>query len=836
MGDSSNIDNRLETDTLRDVESNIQATEQTSLLGTRQTSTYNSVSFDDSVLGQNVNVGENTLHRRHRIWHPVRSLSSDEFARSQKRHHSHSEDSRSFREKGRRWLHRRNGVYDEDRQAILEENNGIRVWVDDYTTIDWIHDHVKERIRVRKMRQFKGLGAAWRNVWDRSQAWLLVTITGVITACIAALISIVSEWLTDLKNGYCTTNFRFNRKFCCWNHSGNEFCPEWVSWSEATSSTNIDPILVDFFFYIMWAVGLSFMAALMVKYTAEHNTTKSRNLPHKKKISYYAAGSGIPEVKVILGGFVIRGFLGIKTLWVKAIGLCFSVSSGLNTGKEGPLVHVACCVGNIASRIFTKYNKNEGKRREILSASAAAGVAVAFAAPVGGVLFSLEEVSYYFPAKTMIRSYFCALIAAFTLKLIDPFRTGKLVMFQVTYDRDWKFFELAGFLILGIFGGLFGVLFTKVNIGWSRFRRNSWLNSYPVAEVLVVTLVTAVVSFWNPYTRMGLTELASELFNECSPSDDNEGLCVNQISQMWPVVKLLLQTFLIRSILLVFTFGIRVPAGIFLPSLTMGGIAGRLVGLCMQYLTMRFPDSSVFSSCNSSGSCVIPGVYGIVGAAATLAGATRTTVSLVVIMFELTGGLTYVLPIMIAVMIAKWVSDALSPHGIYDELIELNGLPYLDNKHEHIHHKSTIDIVETFVETIDVNEPNTVSQLRTKLARMVDCGYGDSGIPILEGENLVGYIACNELEHALERINTSGDTVLCNFKRGAQYPADPLTDFTPYMDNAPLAVDKNASVELVMELFTKLGLRYLCVVHTGKYVGVIDKKRVLSYLKEFEEH
>jgi len=79
--------------------------------------------------------------------------------------------------------------------------------------------------------------------------------------------------------------------------------------------------------------------------------------------------------------------------------------------------------------MFEKYNFNDGnrimpltltkgKRREILSACAAAGIAVAFASPVGGVLFSLEEVSYYFPPKTMWRAFFCAVTAALTLKVI----------------------------------------------------------------------------------------------------------------------------------------------------------------------------------------------------------------------------------------------------------------------------------------------------------------------------------------------------------------------------------------------------------------------------------
>jgi chloride channel 3/4/5 len=96
----------------------------------------------------------------------------------------------------------------------------------------------------------------------------------------------------------------------------------------------------------------------------------------------------------MLSGFVLHGYLGVKTLVVKTLALILSVASGLSLGKEGPYVHIATCVGNVACRMFSKYSHNDGKRREVLSASAASGIAVAFGAPLGGVLFSLEEVRY----------------------------------------------------------------------------------------------------------------------------------------------------------------------------------------------------------------------------------------------------------------------------------------------------------------------------------------------------------------------------------------------------------------------------------------------------------
>jgi chloride channel 3/4/5 len=86
----------------------------------------------------------------------------------------------------------------------------------------------------------------------------------------------------------------------------------------------------------------------------------------------------------------MQGFLGFWTFLIKSICLPFAIASGLSVGKEGPSVHYAVCAGNVISRYFDKYRRNAAKTREILTATAAAGVAVAFGSPIGGVLFSLE--------------------------------------------------------------------------------------------------------------------------------------------------------------------------------------------------------------------------------------------------------------------------------------------------------------------------------------------------------------------------------------------------------------------------------------------------------------
>lgn len=164
---------------------------------------------------------------------------------------------------------------------------------------------------------------------------------------------------------------------------------------------------------------------------------------------------------------------------------------------------------------------------------------------------------------------------------------------------------------------------------------------------------------------------------------------------MYKAIWLLILALILKLIMTIFTFGMKVPCGLFIPSLCLGAIAGRIVGIGMEQLAFAYPKNLLFSGeCSTGDDCITPGLYAMVGAAAVLGGVTRMTVSLVVIMFELTGGVRYIVPLMAAAMASKWVGDALGRQGIYDAHIALNGYPFLDSKDEFAHTSLAADVMQ----------------------------------------------------------------------------------------------------------------------------------------------
>lgn len=481
------------------------------------------------------------------------------------------------------------------------------------------------------------------------------------------------------------------------------------------------------------------------------------------------------------------------------------------------------------------------RKREVFSAAAAAGISVAFGSPIGGVLFSLEQLSYYFPDKTMWQSFVCAMVAAVTLQAFNPFRSGKLIMYQVTYHDGWHDFELVPFAFLGLLGGLYGGMFIKINMAVAEWRKSRSYLKGPVTQVVIIAIVTALISFPIKFMRAQASELVYFLFAECADlHEDTLGLCKEGRANTG-VITLLLLSALLGIILASFTFGLTIPAGIILPSMAIGGLYGRAVGLSVQVMQEAWPNGFIFSSCEPDKQCVTPGTYAIIGAASALGGATRMTVSIVVIMFELTGALPYVLPIMIAVMISKWVGDAISPSSIYEAWIRFNGYPFLDNRDDNGTSIPDVPAAQVMTRIEDLffitATGHTIRSLRRMLTQQLYRGF-----PVIDNDRdalLLGYISRTELAYALSTAvsaprNLSEDTEAYFSHQPLSDPTTSL-DLRPWMDQTPITLNAAASFQLTFSMFQRLGLRYVLFTDKGSLKGLLTKKDVWYVMNGIEE-
>ncbi|KAJ9134424.1 Chloride channel protein [Pleurostoma richardsiae] len=708
------------------------------------------------------------------------------------------------------------------------EGPGRRVGYEDLTAIDWIFEYTKERQRLRVLySSASGLIGYAQRLLDASQVWVILVLSGIAVGVLAAGIDVTTDWLGDLKAGYCSSQdggaFYLNKAFCCLGYDETSQCSGWRPWSAALGIKSAGgKWFIEYFFFLLFSVTLAICASVLVK-----------------EYAIYAKHSGIPEIKTVLGGFIIRRFLGTWTLITKSLGLCLAVGSGLWLGKEGPLVHVACCCANLFIKLFANINENEARKREVLSAAAASGISVAFGSPIGGVLFSLEQLSYYFPDKTMWQSFVCAMTAAVVLQAFDPFRSGKLVLYQVKYTTSWHGFELIPFAVLGILGGIYGGLFIKANMKVAQWKKStSWLPG-PVAQVAIVSILTALINYPNLYMRAQNSELVSSLFSECSQVlDDQFGLCKTGAATAGTIV-LLLFAAVLGFILAAITFGLQIPAGIILPSMAIGALTGRAVGIIMEIWQHNHPGFLPFQSCEPDLPCITPGVYAIIGAAATLAGVTRMTVSIVVIMFELTGALTYVLPIMIAVMISKWVGDAFSRRGIYESWIHFNEYPFLDNSEEMVIPDIPASQIMTRIEDLVVL--TATGHTIASLERVLDA-HPYRGFPVVSDPRdaiLLGYISRAELAYNLRTAARAPRSLPPETEAffSHQPLADPRAtlDLRPWMDQTPITLPSRSSLHLAVSYFQKLGLRYVLFCDRGVLQGLLTKKDVWYVLNGAEE-
>uniref|UniRef100_A0A674D4B4 Chloride voltage-gated channel 2 n=2 Tax=Salmo trutta TaxID=8032 RepID=A0A674D4B4_SALTR len=431
-----------------------------------------------------------------------------------------------------------------------------------------------------------------------------------------------------------------------------------------------------------------------------------------------AVGSGIPEMKTILRGVVLKEYLTFKTFVAKVIGLTCALGSGMPLGKEGPFVHVASLCAALLSKfmaaLFGGIYMNELRNTEMLSAACAVGVGCCFAAPIGGVLFSIEVTSTFFAVRNYWRGFFAATFSAFIFRVLAVWNQDEetiTALFKTRFRLDFPFDlqELPAFAILGIACGFGGALFVYLNrLIVECMRKQKTINKFLLRKRLVfpamVTLIISTLTFppgFGQFMAGQLTQhesLVALLDNRTwSCQGVAEEFDYISHSHAWKHPQVNVFITLVFFIVMKFWMSavattMPVPCGAFMPVFLIGAAFGRLVG---ETMAVMFPDGI-----HADGSVypIVPGGYAVVGAAA-LSGAVTHTVSTAVIVFELTGQISHILPVMIAVILANAVAQSLQP-SLYDSIIRIKKLPYLPELGMGHHEKYNVRVEDIMVRDV----------------------------------------------------------------------------------------------------------------------------------------
>jgi CIC family chloride channel protein len=414
-----------------------------------------------------------------------------------------------------------------------------------------------------------------------------------------------------------------------------------------------------------------------------------------------ARGHGVPEVMVAVArnGGRIRPQVAV----VKAVASAFCIGGGGSVGREGPIVQIGSALGSSLAQLV---HLDERRIKLLVACGAAGGIAATFNAPLAGVFFAMEIIL----RRWETQSFGMIVLASVTASVIgrsvlgnNPFLT--LPTFHIDHLVQYPLFA-----ILGVIAGLIGVVFSRVlyaiedGCDWV-WHGPEWLR--PAAGGVLLG---------------GLLLVLPEMYGVGYPV---LGRAVAGDYTIAFLIALLVGKLAACSL----TIGIGGSGGVFAPSLFCGAMTGAIFGDVVHAIAPQAAGSV--------------GAYALVGMGAVFAGAARAPITAVVILFELTGEYTIILPLMLAIVLATGVSHLVSRDTVYTRKLLRRGID--------IDEPADATLRRQPVTAFMVAPPAGVSvgaDLREVARRFA--ATGDGSLPVLDGDGrYLGTINAHDILDAL---------------------------------------------------------------------------------------
>jgi CIC family chloride channel protein len=341
-----------------------------------------------------------------------------------------------------------------------------------------------------------------------------------------------------------------------------------------------------------------------------------------------ASGSGIPQVKAVLHH--LRGMRWRRILPVKFVGGVVGIAGGMALGREGPTIQMGAAIGDQLSRWW---GSTPRERQTLIAATAGAGLAAAFNAPLAGVVFVLEELQRDFSPGVFTATFFASFAADVTARVL----TNQLPVFHVTITEAPPLTALPFFAVVGLAAGLLGVAFNRALVLsldlFGRFpKRPSWLGGALVGAAL------GAVGFFYPQVLGGGHVMTDQVLAGRTPLE-------------W--IPLL---FLVRFFMTMGSYGTGAPGGIFAPLLVLGSHLGLAIGQVGARIAPGWTGS--------------PQAFAAVGMGAYFTAIVRAPLTGIVLIIEMTGAYSVILPLLVACLAAYALADALGDRPVYEALLE----------------------------------------------------------------------------------------------------------------------------------------------------------------------